>query len=339
MNIFCDNSKLANFKSLSSSASRIAIVSHTNPDGDAIGAGVALLRFMRKLGYSVRFFVPNHYPQFLQWVDPQKTDIEIFGTACQEAGAYIAAADLIVCVDFNQLSRLELMTPALESNIHAERILIDHHLGADPSQFAICYSDTTYSSTAHMIYDLIVSWGGVGALDREIGDALYLGIMTDTGCFSYGNLRPELYRAVADVVELGVDVVAINRAVFDNQSQDRLRLVGYLLSQKMVVHAAKHAAYITLTAEEKQKFNHQIGDTEGIVNLPLTMRGIDFSAIFIETQQGIKISLRSQGDLDVNIIARQHFNGGGHKNAAGGKLPGVTMEQAVAVMEELISSL
>lgn len=279
MNIFCNNTNLDQFKSLASGAQRIAIVAHTNPDGDAIGSGVALLRFFKKLGFPARFFVPNHHASFLSWINPSGDEINIFSEMCAEGGAYLGAADLIICLDFNTTSRLEMMTPALESNIHAPRILIDHHLDPKLDEFAIAYSDTSYSSTAHMIYDLIVAWSGVEALDRAIGEALYLGIMTDTGCFSYSNLTGNLYRAVGDIVDCGVDVVAINRAVFDNQSEDRLRLVGYLLSQKMVVYPQKHAAYITLTSDEKLRFNHQIGDTEGIVNLPLTIQGIDFSAI------------------------------------------------------------
>lgn len=333
-NIF-NNESISKLKSFCAAADRIVVISHTNPDGDAMGSGLALTLFLRELGYKVRFFVPNHYPKFLAWVD-QQTDVEIFGEMCREAEAYLAAADLVICVDFNQVSRLERMTSALENNLHAPRILIDHH--QSPPQFDLSFSDTDYSSTSLMVFELIERWAGVEAITLPMANALYLGIMTDTGGFSYSNLTPQLYRAVAELVERGVDPVAINRAVFNTQSESRLRMVGYLLSEKMRVFANHGAAYITLTQQEKLRFNHQIGDTEGIVNMPLAIAGITFSAIFIETSECIKVSLRSEGEMDVNLMAREHFNGGGHRNAAGGKFFG-TMEQAEAKIQQIISTL
>lgn len=335
-NIF-KNTKLEKLYFQCQQAERIAVISHTNPDGDAIGSGLALTLFLREM-YSekcIRFFVPNHFPEFLQWVDAGN-DVEIYGENCAASDAFLAAADVIFIVDFNQTSRLERMGRALGANIHAARVLIDHHIA--PPEYDLMFHTTDSSSTAFLVYNLIEHWASTSAISLPIANAIYLGMMTDTGGFSFGNLTPELYRAVAVLVEQGVNPPEVNRAVMNNQSENRLRMLGYILCDKMRVVHSKRAAYITLTREEKERFNHQIGDTEGIVNMPLTIKDVTFSAILIETKECIKISLRSIGELDVNIIANEHFNGGGHRNAAGGKFFG-TMQQAVEQLEAVINSL
>lgn len=328
-----DNTKIIQFEKLCTDAGHIAIVSHTNPDGDAIGSGVALCGFLRGRGVDVRFFVPNRFPKFLECI-PSSDTVQIYGEVCDPAREYIGSAGLIICVDFNQISRLDKMTQAIEANSTAPRVLIDHHLNP-PTSYDLSFWSSEYSSTSHIIFDLIEHWGGVDSITSEIATALYTGIVTDTGNLSFGNLTPALYRAVAVLVERGVHPVEMSRALFNTQSESRLRMVGYLLSEKMKVFAAQQTAYITLTRAEKAKFNHQIGDTEGIVNMPLTIEGVSFSAMFIETIECIKISLRSQGDFDVNRFAGDNFNGGGHKNAAGGRFYG-TMAEAVALFESLI---
>lgn len=335
-NIF-NNTTLDKLSSLCDAAQRIVIISHTNPDGDAIGSGLALTLFLRDKysGKNIRFFVPNNFPEFLSWVDKEQ-DVEVFSSMCEEGAAFLAAADLVFVVDFNQTSRLEKMSTALDANLHATRVLIDHHIA--PAAYDLSFHTTESSSTAYLIYSLIENWSGTKAITRPIADALYLGMMTDTGNFSFGNLTPELYRAVAVLVENGINPSEINRAVFNTQSEDRLRMVGYLISDKLRIVSDKSAAYITLTRAEKERFSHQIGDTEGVVNIPLTIKGIRFSAILIETKECIKVSLRSVGDLDVNIISNKNFNGGGHKNAAGGKYFG-TMDEAVAQLEKVITEL
>lgn len=335
MNNIFDIPKITQLKTLCQSAQRIVVVSHTNPDGDALGSGLALTLMLRGEGYTnTRFFVPNHYPDFLRWID-YENDIEIFSTNCGEAQAWIAAADLIICVDFNQTSRLERMTGALDMNLHAPRVLIDHHIS--PGRFDLEFWSTESSSTAFLVYSLIEAWQGTSAITRPMADALYLGMMTDTGSFSFSNLTPELFRAVAVLLEIGIDIPAINRAVYNTQSQDRLKMVGYLICNKLKVIKEKGAAYITLTQQEKDMFNFQVGDAEGVVNIPLTISGVEFSAILIQTKDSIKVSLRSVGDFDVNVLSNKHFNGGGHKNAAGGKFYG-TMEQAVETLEQMIWS-
>ena len=335
MNNIFDSAKLEKFRNFCSGTERIAIVSHNNPDGDAVGSGLALLYFLRAGGFNVRFFVPNRHPQFLVWIDPGN-DIEIFNEMHGEATAYIAAADLIICVDFNVMHRLEKMAGAVEANFHARKVLIDHHL--EPGEFDLVFSDTRFSSTSQMVYEMLRLLGGGDAIDLPIANALYAGIMTDTGGFSYGHLSGDLFRAVADLIDKGVDPVMAHRLVYDTMSESRMRMLGYLLCEKMKVFPEHHAAYISITNDEKTRFDHQIGDTEGIANLPLSITGVRFSALLIETADCIKVSLRSQGDFDVNELSRKYFNGGGHKNAAGGKLF-TSMDEAIAATEKVILSV
>ncbi len=333
-NIFT-NEKISHFFSLLDSSERVAIVAHTNPDGDAIGSGLGMLRALRASGRvrSVRFFVPNDMTSTLRFLDTER-DVEVFAANVNECTAYIAAADLIIMMDFNDPSRLEGMSAALDRNFIAPRVLVDHHLS--PAAYDINFHSSDSSSTCLLAYYLIEAMGVT--LTREIGEPLYAGMLTDTGGFMFSNLSPELYSAVAEIARVGVDLVRVNRAIFNTQSEDRVRLSSYLLSNKMVIDKAHRSAYITLTAEEKTNFNYQIGDTEGLVNVPQTIDGVDFSTLLIENRDHIKMSLRSLSDIDVNEIARAHFHGGGHKNAAGGKFYG-TMDEAVAVLETVIEAI
>ena len=335
MNNIFDSAKIDTFKNFCDSAERIVIVSHSNPDGDAVGAGLGLLHFLRSKGHNVRFFVPNHYPKFLSWID-SNNDTEIYCEMYDEAKAYIAAADLIICEDFNTIHRLEKMAGAIESNCHARKILVDHHI--EPGQFDLIFSDTSFSSTSQMVYNLITAWEGTHAIDLGIANALYVGMVTDTGGFSYGNLTGDLFRTVAVLIDKGVDAPAAHREIYDTNSQERMKFLGYVLYEKMKLFPENNAAYISITREEKTRFAHQVGDTEGFANLPLSITDIRFAALLIETQDFVKVSLRSQGDFDVNALARQHFNGGGHKNAAGGKLFS-SINEAIKTTEEIIRSV
>ncbi len=326
---------ILSFFSLIENSQRIVILSHTNPDGDAIGSGLAMLRALRSTGKcsSVRFYTPNDMSLPLSYLDRDR-DVETFAGSPREATAYIAAADLIIMVDFNDPKRLEGMSDAIELNITAPRVLIDHH--QQPPTYDLAFHSVESSSTALLAFGLIEAMGI--EITEAIAEPLYAGMMTDTGGFKFGNLSPELFRAVAVIVEAGVNPVKVNEALLNNQTEDRVRMVGYLLSEKLTVNMAHRSAYITLTMEEKERFNHQIGNTEGIVNIPQSIRGVDFSAIIIENRDHIKISLRSLSDIDVNLICREHFNGGGHKNAAGGKFYG-TIQEAEAKIKEIIETL
>lgn len=329
--------KIAHFFSLFSSAKRIAILSHTNPDGDAIGSTLALHRALcahkEYTQKDIRVITPNRMPAFLQFMDTNRT-VESFGDNEKECTAFLAAADLIILMDFNDTSRLDKMSGAIDSNISAPRVLIDHHIA--PPQYDLAFHSTNSSSTGLLTYLLIESANM--ELTAEIATPLYTAMMTDTGGFMFGNLNKELYGALSEIAATGINIVEINRAVFNNQSENKVRMMGYLLSNKTVVDHKHRGAYITLTLKEKERFNHQIGDTEGVVNIPLTIKGIEFSALIIENKDHLKVSLRSIGDIDVNTICREYFNGGGHKNAAGGKFLG-SIDECVEVIQEIMDRL
>jgi phosphoesterase RecJ-like protein len=330
-----DRKKTEELKTLLATPRRIVIVSHTNPDGDALGSGLAWMRVLEKQGHHVRFIVPNAWPAFLEWmagighVAIYKADQQ----ACAEA---IETAEAIFCLDLNRIDRLEQLGEKIIENKTARRILIDHHLDP-PQEYALMFSDTAASSTSLMVYRLVEAMGWDALVDYPVAEALYVGICTDTGNFSYGNLTPEVFRIAARLIEKGVDPARLNIAIYDNYSADRMRLMGYLLNEKMEIVAERHAAWMSLDHKEQKQHHFQSGDSEGFVNLPLAIRDITLTAFFLETKECIKVSLRSQGEVDVNRIARKYYNGGGHKNAAGGKHFG-PMEQAVELFKQCLES-
>lgn len=296
----------------------IVIVSHTNPDGDAIGSSLAWASVLRRYGHNVEFVVPNRYPVFLEWLDGISS-IVIFKNNQQLVEKLIAQADIIFCLDFNQIHRLEGIGELMEKNKKAKLVLIDHHLDPPPI-FDLEISNAESSSTSFMIYKLIENLDGTQIIDKTMAEQIYVGIMTDTGSFSFGFLTPELFRAVAVLLEKGIDIPYINRKVYHSFSVDRLRLLGHTLQkiETMTVNG-NQVAYIALKESELREFNFQMGDSEGFVNYPLSIRDLALSTIFIETRNFIRISFRSRPDVDVSKFAKLYFNGGGHKNAAGGK--------------------
>jgi phosphoesterase RecJ-like protein len=318
--------KIEELKTLLAEPRRVAVVSHVNPDGDAIGSGLAWTRLLEKQGHTVQFIVPNPWPAFLGWMTGIDR-VEVYKANPDKCGKFIEEADLVLCVDFNQIDRLEQLGQAIEKNEKAMRVLIDHHL-EPPKTYDLMFSDTTSSSTALLTFQLIEALGWEPLADYPVAEVLYVGICTDTGNFAYGNLTPELFRIVARLVEKGVDPAKLNIAIYDNYSANRMRLMGYLLDKKMEILPVHRAAWMSLDKYEQKQYGFQPGDSEGFVNLPLSIKGVALTAFFLETRECIKVSLRSQGEIDVNRIARKYFNGGGHKNAAGGKHFG-PMQQAV----------
>lgn len=293
----------------------VLIVSHFNPDGDAIGSSLALYHYLYASGYQVNVIVPNDYPDFLYWL-PGNEQIIVDTRNHKQALEKISNAELIIFLDFNVLDR----TQQLEENFKnsaTPKILVDHH--PNPEDFAdIVVSTTQVSSTAELIYELLVALGGKKAINKTVASCLYTGIMTDTGSFSYNSSLPETYYVVSKLIETGIDKDKIYWRVYDKYSIDRMRFLGYCLYQKLRVFPEFGAAYISISLDELKQFNYKTGDTEGFVNYPLSIKGIMFSVIFIEREDHIKISFRSKGDFQANTFAAQHFNGGGHKNAAGG---------------------
>ena len=296
---------------------KVVIVSHTNPDGDAAGSSLALRNMFVHCGHEAVCIVPNKYPYFLDELC-EVGDIITFKTRAEEARAAVDAADIIVCADMSNMSRLEHLSELIATNTTATRILVDHHLTPDGG-FDIVFSHPDSSSTAFVVYNIIVELFGTQFITPQIAEQLYVGMMTDTGNFSFSYLTPELYRAVAVLAETGIDIPQIYNKVYNSFTEGRARLFGYVINRKMKMLRKGTVAYMTLTEEEMRRFWFRQGDSEGFVNYPLTIKKMKMSAIFIETEDFIRVSLRSRGDVDVDIFARTYFNGGGHKNAAGGK--------------------
>jgi len=294
---------------------QVLIVTHYNPDGDAIGSSLGLYHYLISTGYRADLVVPNSYPGFLHWM-PGNEQIIIAEEDRDTVLKKIREAGLIIFLDFNVLNRLQdLEEPFRQST--APKILIDHH--PDPESFAdITISTTQVSSTSELLYELLVCMDGEEAVNVNMAECLYAGIMTDTGSFSYNSSLADTYYVVSRLIEKGIDKDKIYWRVYDNYSVDRMRLLGYCLNNKLKVLPEYGAAYISINRRELNTFNYQPGDSEGFVNYPLSISGVMFSVIFIEQDDHVKISFRSKGDFYANRFAAKHFNGGGHKNAAGG---------------------
>ncbi len=330
-----DSKKIASLQTLLAEPRRMAVVSHVNPDGDAIGSGLAWSSVLEAQGHTVRFYVPNPAPAFLDWMAGIDR-VHVYKADPEAADAWIGEAEVVCCLDFNQLNRLEELGQAILRNEGAVRVLIDHHLDP-PDDYDLAFSETTASSTALVVCQLIEALGWDGRIDYPVAEALYVGMCTDTGNFSFGHLTPELFRTIARLVEKGVEPPKLNIAIYNNFSAGRMRLMGYMLHKKMEMLPRYNAACMSLDKEEQRKFHFQPGDSEGFVNLPLSIKNVSLSAFFLETRECIKVSLRSQGEVDVNELARRHFNGGGHKNASGGKHFG-PMWEAVEVFHKALKS-
>lgn len=313
-------------RSLLAEPQQIVIVSHTNPDGDAVGSSMAWAEALRSMGHTVHCVVPNRYPYFLNWM-PQIKDVLIFKDQPEAAKAAIDAANLIFCLDFNDVSRLEILTETLATNTTARRVLIDHHLS--PAEgFDLTFSYPDSSSTCFLVYSIIEALLGVEVITRPMAEQLYVGMMTDTGNFAFSFLTPELFRAVAVLLERGIVIPDIHNQVYNAYTAGRARLFGYAINRKMELIHNGRVAYMSLKENEMRRFGFQQGDSEGFVNYPLTIKKVKMSVMFLEHTNFIRVSLRSRGQVDVNLFARRYFNGGGHKNAAGGK-SFVSMEETI----------
>jgi bifunctional oligoribonuclease and PAP phosphatase NrnA len=294
----------------------VAVVPHSNPDGDAIGSAYALAIVLRNSGKTVKIITPNDYPAFLGWLNGE---IEIINYLKKRKTAekYLQSCSLLFCVDFNEPGRADEMEKSLRA-FSGIKILVDHH--PFPENFCnLTVSEPSYSSSAELVYELVQAAGWGKYLDQKAAEALYMGIMTDTGSFSYGTSRPGLYRVLTALMNFGIHTEAIHSKVYDNFSVDRFRLLGYCLQHKMVILPEYRTAYISITAGELKQFNYIPGDTEGFVNVPLSISNIVFSALFIEKENHIKASFRSKGSFPSNTFSSAHFDGGGHLNAAGGE--------------------
>ena len=302
-------------KELLSTPKRIAIVAHKSPDGDAIGSSLGLYHYLVDKGHEVAVVMPNDYPVFLKWM-PGNDEIVIHEGNEKNAEALVNAAEVLFCLDFNTPSRAFGLEEVIQRSDNV-KVLIDHH--PQPDDFAdFMLSDTSACSTAQLVHRF-AEMMGEKIPNKQSAECLYCGIMTDSGSFRFPSVTAETHRIVADLLDLGVKNDEVYNLVNSTSSEHRLRLLGYCIDDKLEVHSEYGTAFISLSLEEKKRFHFENGDTEGTVNYPLSINGINFSAIFIEAEGMVKISFRSIGDFDVNQFSRDNFEGGGHRNAAGGK--------------------
>jgi bifunctional oligoribonuclease and PAP phosphatase NrnA len=321
---------------LLSAPKKIAIIPHRSPDGDAMGSTLGLYHFLLKLNHQVTVIAPNEFPDFLAWM-PASEKVLIFEKDKETTTKIIKEAEIVFTLDFNALHRTGEMEHVL-NKLKTIFIMIDHH--QSPDDYAkYTYSDTSFGSTCEMLYNFIIFLGKKELINKDIATCIYTGILTDSGGFRYPKTTGKTHNIVAELIDLGAENTEIPTLLFDNNSYDRLQLLGRALQNMKVIWESK-TAYIVLSQKELDEFHYVKGDTEGIVNYGLTIKGITFAAIFIEhtEEKIIKISFRSQGDFDVNQFAREHFNGGGHINAAGGK-SNTTLEETIKKFETILSQM
>jgi phosphoesterase RecJ-like protein len=314
---------------------RCVVVTHQNPDGDAIGSALATAGLLRADGHQVQVVVPDPVPAFLGFLPGVELVLDHRRSAVQCEGA-IAAADVLFIVDLNRLDRTGGMERAIRDS-QAPRILIDHHQDPEDS-FTVVFSDTASCATCAMVADMARALGWEHRVDRSIATCLYTGLVTDTGSFRFRSTDGNTMRTAGWLMDLGVDIEQVHQAIQDDNTASRLRLLGFLLSHRMTVLEEHRTVLLTLSKEDLSAHHHQQGDTEGFVNYGMSIRGIRLSAFFMERADGVKLSLRSKGTLHVDRFLREHFDGGGHVNAAGGRFNG-TLDQAVERFRKLLPAL
>ncbi|MBK9763576.1 MAG: bifunctional oligoribonuclease/PAP phosphatase NrnA [Flavobacteriales bacterium] len=306
--------QLEALRTLLAKPKRIVIVSHFNPDGDAIGSSLGLMHVLRAVGHTVKVVLPNTPATFLDGL-PGRTEILCFDRSPDASLSTIRTCDILFCLDFNKLDRIGGLEEA--AKVVTNKVLIDHH--QEPDVFTpVMFSDTASSSTCQMVYDIVVALGHGALIDRDAATCLYTGMVTDSGSFRYRSTTPHTMRVAADLMERGVDIDKVHGSISDTNTVERLKLMGFMLSQRMEVLASMRTTVIALSMNELKEHNYKPGDTEGFVNYGLSIQGVRLSAFFVERPELVKVSLRSKGDLPVDQFLKEHFNGGGHANAAGG---------------------
>ncbi|MBN8697392.1 MAG: DHH family phosphoesterase [Bacteroidetes bacterium] len=305
-------------KSLLAKPKHIVIVTHWSPDGDAMGSSLGLYNYLIQKDHKVTVITPNDYPAFLSWMPGDKKVID-FSKKTAAAKKHVAQAELIFCLDFNSLKRIDKLGDEVAKS-KAIKFIIDHHL--QPEDFAkYMLHNVGACSTCELIYEFISLMGDKKLLNKDIANCLYTGIMTDTGSFRFPSTTTKTHAIIADLMKAGAENSEIHNRIYDGNTVDKIKLLGYCLGEKLTVMKELNTAYFSLTDKELKKFNYKKGDTEGVVNYALSIEGIKFAAFFVERDGIIKTSFRSKGSFNVNLFARAHFEGGGHANAAGGMSP------------------
>ena len=302
---------------IKSSSKSIVLVPHMHADGDAMGSVLGLWRILKNAGLKVKVISPTKYPEFYHWMDGHE-EVIIYSHHPKQSARALEESDLLICMDFNQLSRLGDMKALVES-YQGKKVLVDHH--PYPGNFTdLVISDISYSSTCELIFSILQSTEFAPYIDKNAASSFFTGIMTDTGSFDFSVSNPNTFEVVAQLTRMGIDQQDIHSKVYDNFSADRMRLMGFCLSNRMTVYPEYHTAAMYITLEDQKAFNFITGDNEGFVNMPLSIKGVVFSALFTEKEKYIKVSFRSKGEFAVNEVCEKYFNGGGHRNASGGEL-------------------
>jgi phosphoesterase RecJ-like protein len=334
LNILTDD-QLAQLSQLISDAQTIVITCHTNADGDAIGSSLGWREYLCSLGKEPVIIVPDQYPDFLQWL-PNTEKIIRYDKHKEKADMLLKIADLVFCLDYNTLSRTADMQASLEAS-YAKKVLIDHHLNPDVDS-VLTVSQPEACSTSELVFRIVWQLGAFEGLGKHFAIPVYCGMMTDTGGFTYNSCASEIYFIISELLTKGIDKDRIYRNVYNNYSENRLRLTGYVMLEKLVVDTARHASYYALTRQDLRRFHFVKGDAEGLVNMPLQMKGHKLSISLredTEKENLIWVSLRSVDDFPCNKMAAEFFNGGGHLNAAGGRL-NCSVDEAVRIAQQAI---
>lgn len=306
------------FQALIGQPKKVVIVTHFKPDADALGSSLGLAGYLRRKGHQVQVITPSDYPEFLTWMPGNDGVLALTNDsgAFQDISAHFEKADVIFCLDFSSLKRINDLEQMVAKS-GAVKVLIDHHL--EPESFAAFEQwDTLAASTAGLVYDLIEQLGDTHMIDKDIASCLYAGLMTDTGGFKHNNTRHREFQIASDLVNLGANPHLIAKQIYDTNTLERLRLTGFVLAQKLNVLPEYRTAYMTLSHDELRQFGAQTGDTEGLVNYGLSIKGVKLSVLMYDRKEEIKLSFRSLGSFSVNEMARRHFSGGGHMHASGG---------------------
>lgn len=326
--------KINQIKNRLSTTQKIVIVAHKSPDGDSIGSSLGLYHFLTKKGHNVTVCHPDPAPEFLLWMDGTDKIVNYVHDS-ETVKDTIAEASIIFCLDFNAMHRTGSGMEKILQESTAFKVMIDHHL--DPTdEFDLTFSETSSCSTAQLIYDFIVASEDEKLLDAQIGTPLYCGIMTDSGSFRYPSTTAHTHEVIGALINAGVDNSFVHESVYDTNTIERLKLRGYAINEKLEILDEQKTAIMSLSEDELNAFNYQNGFTEGLVNVGLSIKGITKS-VFLKEQNGlIKISFRSKGkDNPINILANNHFSGGGHANASGGKWEG-TLEKAIDELKKVL---
>ncbi len=320
------------FKQFLSEPRKIVITTHHKPDADALGSSLAWHHYLVSKGHSSTVITPTDYPDFLKWMEGEK-DVVNFEEDAELTQKLMEEADLICCLDFSALNRINELGEIVRST-SAKKVLIDHH--RNPEDFAdFSFWDVKRAATAELIYELIVNLGDRELLTKPIAACIYAGMMTDTGSFRHPSTSARVHEIAAEILTLGVDTSEIHRLIYDASSEDRIRFLGFALSEKLNVNRKLRTAYIVISADELKRFNSKTGDTEGLVNYALSIENVVFAAIIIDRKKAVKMSFRSVGTFSAADFASTHFNGGGHFNAAGG-MTEWTLEETVKHFESLL---